>query len=149
MPDSVSAGGVFRKPLHRRNLRLEEDRREVIVEQINSFVRENLNKTITISDLAGSLGYSVSYIRAVFRERLGVSLGRYIRESRLSEAAQLLQEPAIKVTDVAERCGFDSLVGFSRAPGNLQLSGMRPIRLSCKAPRPFPQTPSIFLPSPF
>jgi len=27
----------------------------------------------------------------------------------------LIQEPAIKVTDVAECCGFDSLGGFSRA----------------------------------
>lgn len=102
-------------PVVRRNLRQDDDRRELIMERINTYVRENLNKSITISELAESLGYSVSYLRAVFRERLGVSLGRYIRESRLSEAAQLLQEPAIKVTDVAERCGFESLVVFSRA----------------------------------
>jgi len=102
-------------PVVRRNLRQDDDRRELIMERINAYVRENLNKSITISELAESLGYSVSYLRAVFRERLGVSLGRYIRESRLSEAAQLLQEPAVKVTEVAERCGFESLVVFSRA----------------------------------
>ena len=102
-------------PVVRRNLRQDDDRREVIMERINTYVRDNLNQSITISELAESLGYSVSYLRAVFRERLGVSLGRYIRESRLSEAAQLLQVPAVKVTDVAERCGFESLVVFSRA----------------------------------
>jgi len=102
-------------PAVRRHLRQGDDRRGLIMERINAHVRENLGKSITIAELAESLGYSISYIRAVFRERLGVSLGRYIRESRLSEAAQLLQEPAIKVTDVAERCGFESLVVFSRA----------------------------------
>ncbi len=102
-------------PSARCRLRQGDDRRGLIMEQINAHVRQNLGKSITISDLSESLGYSVSYVRAVFRERLGVSLGKYIRESRLSEAAQLLQEPAIKVTDVAERCGFESLVVFSRA----------------------------------
>jgi len=102
-------------PVVRRNLRQVDDRREVIMERINTYVRENLNKSITISELAESLGYSVSYLRTVFRDRLGVSLGRYIRESRLSEAAQLLQEPSVKVSEVARRCGFESLVVFSRA----------------------------------
>ncbi len=102
-------------PAARCDLRQSDDPHSLITEKINAHVRENLNKSITISELADSLGYSVSYLRAVFRDRLGVSLGRYIRESRLSEAAQLLQEPGIRVTDAAKRCGFDSLVVFSRA----------------------------------
>jgi AraC-like DNA-binding protein len=102
-------------PVSRCRLHQGGDRRGLIMEQINAHVRKNLGKSTTISELSESLGYSVSYVRAIFRERLGVSLGKYIRESRLSEAAQLLQEPAIKVTDVAERCGFESLVVFSRA----------------------------------
>jgi AraC-like DNA-binding protein len=104
-----------RIPSARTNLRQSDDRRELIMEQINAYVRENLTKSLTIPALAESLGFSVSYLRAVFRERFGVSLGRYIRESRLSEAAQLLQDSPIKVTEVAERCGFESLVVFSRA----------------------------------
>lgn len=102
-------------PAARCGVRLEEDKRGQLLEQINLYVRDNLDKPITIEALAASLGYSVSYARAVFREALGVSLGRYIRESRLAEAAQLLQEPSIKVTDAAARCGFESLVVFSRA----------------------------------
>ncbi len=107
--------GCPKIPATRCHLSQVDDRRGLIMERINGHVRENLGKSITIAELAESLGYSISYIRAVFRERLGVSLGRYIRESRLSEAAQLLQEPASKVTDVTDRCGFESLVVFSRA----------------------------------
>jgi transcriptional regulator GlxA family with amidase domain len=44
-----------------------------------------------------------------------VSLGRYMRESRLSEAAQLLQSSGLNVSDIGERCGFESLYAFSRA----------------------------------
>lgn len=102
-------------PAERRNIHRTDDTRDIILEKINTVVRENLNKQITIADLAEEMGYSVSYLRAIFRDRLGVSLGKYIRESRLSRAAQLLQSKKLSVTEVAEETGFDSLFAFSRA----------------------------------
>lgn len=102
-------------PESRQNIHATDDVRGEILEKINKYVRENIGKALTINDLANDLGYSVSHLRSVFRERLGVSLGRYLRESRLSCAAQMLHDPKLKVTDVAERCGFESLFVFSRA----------------------------------
>lgn len=102
-------------PKERRDLHSSDDVRDVILEKINRYVREHLGKAVTISDLAEDLGYSVSHLRAVFRDRLGVSLGRYMRESRLSEAAQLLQTSDFNVSEIGERCGFESLYAFSRA----------------------------------
>jgi AraC-like DNA-binding protein len=102
-------------PRDRRDLHSSDDVRDVILENINRYVREHLGKAVTIADLAEELGYSVSHLRAVFRDRLGVSLGRYMRESRLSEAAQLLQRSDFNVSEIGERCGFESLYAFSRA----------------------------------
>jgi AraC-like DNA-binding protein len=99
----------------RRDIHSSDDIRDVILENINRYVRENLHRAVTISDLAEQLGYSVSHLRAVFRDRLGVSLGRYMRESRLSEAAKLLQNSEHNVSEIGERCGFESLYAFSRA----------------------------------
>lgn len=99
----------------RRDIHSSDDIRDVILENINRYVRENLNRAVTISNLASELGYSVSHLRAVFRDRLGVSLGRYMRESRLSEAAKLLQNSEFNVSEIGERCGFESLYAFSRA----------------------------------
>jgi AraC-like DNA-binding protein len=89
--------------------------RDIILERINGYVRSHLKEAPTISDLARDLGYSVSHLRAVFRNQLGVSLGKYIRESRLSQAASLLQSTEKNVSGVAEECGFKSLFAFSRA----------------------------------
>ena len=102
-------------PKERRDLHSSDDVRDVILEKINRYVREHLGQAVTISDLAEELGYSVSHLRAVFRDRLGVSLGRYMRESRLSEAAQLLQRSDFNVSEIGELCGFESLYAFSRA----------------------------------
>lgn len=89
--------------------------RDVILEKINRYVRSHLQQAPTIGDLARDLGFSVSHLRAVFRNQLGVSLGKYIRESRLSQAASLLQARDKNVSEVAEESGFKSLFAFSRA----------------------------------
>ena len=97
------------------NIHSSDDNRDVVLEKINTFVRRNLHRQITIEDLAKEMDCSVSYMRTVFREKLGISIGRYIRDSRLSLAAQLLLRNQHTVTEVAERTGFESLVAFSRA----------------------------------
>lgn len=102
-------------PEGRRDIHSSDDVRDVILEHINRYVRSHLHQSVTISDIAEELGYSVSHLRAVFRDRLGVSLGRYMRESRLSEAAQLLQKSEFNVSEIGEKCGFESLYAFSRA----------------------------------
>ena len=102
-------------PADRRDIHSGTSARDVILEKINRHVREHLTESLTISDIAKELGYSVSHLRAVFRDRLGVSLGRYMRESRLSEAAQLLQTSGFNISEIGERCGFESLYAFSRA----------------------------------
>lgn len=102
-------------PEKRRNIHSGDDVRDVILENINCYVRTHLTEPTTIAKLADALGYSVSYVRTVFRTRLGVSLGKYIRESRLSHASTLLGSTELNVSEVAERAGFDSLFVFSRA----------------------------------
>lgn len=107
--------GCDELPADRRNIHSTSSARDVILEKIDQCVRGHLGESVTISDIAAELGYSVSHLRAVFRDRLGVSLGRYMREARLSEAAQLLQTSQFNVSEIGERCGFESLYAFSRA----------------------------------
>jgi AraC-like DNA-binding protein len=102
-------------PRERRDIHSSDDIRDVILENINRYVRDHLHRAVTIGNLAEDLGYSISHLRAVFRDRLGVSLGRYMRESRLSEAAKLLQASEFNVSEIGEKCGFESLYAFSRA----------------------------------
>lgn len=99
----------------RMNIHATDDARDLILEKINLFVSNNLHRQLTVADLASELGYSVSYLRAIFRDRLGFSLGKFIRASRLSKAADLLEHYDLSITEVAEQSGFESLTAFSRA----------------------------------
>lgn len=102
-------------PKNRRDIHARENARDVILEKINLYIRSHLAEAPAIGTLADALGYSVSHLRLVFRTELGVSLGKYIRESRLSHAAMLLQTTDMNISAVAEKSGFESLFAFSRA----------------------------------
>lgn len=96
--------------------RTETDPRGEILASINAYVRANLNKPLTLADLARHTGYSISHLRAVFRQEFGISLGAYMRESRLSAAASILASgQEMSVEEVAKACGFVSVFVFSRA----------------------------------
>ena len=87
-----------------------------ILQKINAYVRSHLGESVKIVDLARHTGYSRSYVRAVFRKEFGASLGSYVRESRLSVAASMLNNPKHgSIEEIARACGFESVSVFSRA----------------------------------
>ncbi|MFW5856878.1 MAG: helix-turn-helix transcriptional regulator [Planctomycetota bacterium] len=86
-----------------------------LVEAVGAYVHANLERPFTIRDAADAVAVSESHLRAVFRQVAGVSFGRYIRQARLHRAGGLLVAGELNVTEVAERCGYESLYAFSRA----------------------------------
>ena len=68
-----------------------------------------------VEELAQHARMSESHLRACFRRQTGISLGRYLRESRLRMAALWLKEEGLTVKEAAERCGYPDAFTFSRA----------------------------------
>jgi AraC-like DNA-binding protein len=65
--------------------------------------------------LSTVMGVSESYLRAVFRDGAGVSLGNFVRSVRLVRATYLLEQGVLDLGVIAERTGFGSLTSFTRA----------------------------------
>jgi AraC-like DNA-binding protein len=68
-----------------------------------------------LRSLAARVGLSESHLRARFRREAGISLGRYLREARLRQAAIWLREENLSVKAAAERAGYPDIYTFSRA----------------------------------
>lgn len=78
-------------------------------------IEENLASEIDVNLLAKRLGVSVYEFRRIFAFVAGVPLGEYIRNRRLSVAAEELRAKKYTVTEVAMRYGYDAPSSFSRA----------------------------------
>lgn len=70
---------------------------------------------LTNGVLAQECGFSEVYLRKLFSEYRGLTPKQYILELRLKKAKELLADSGLRVSEVAERCGFSSVYHFSRA----------------------------------
>lgn len=70
---------------------------------------------IRLAELARRLSMSESHLRSRFREEAGLSIGRYLRETRLRRAASWIKEEGLSVKCVSERAGYPDVCTFSRS----------------------------------
>jgi Transcriptional regulator containing an amidase domain and an AraC-type DNA-binding HTH domain len=85
-------------------------RYEEAVEYINAHYAEQL----TVAQIAKKARVSVPHFCRTFRDLTGGTFTGYLNNLRLEAAAGLLRESSLPVTDIALRCGFDSVNYFSR-----------------------------------
>ena len=81
---------------------------------------------VTLREVAAAAGLSRHHCLRSFRERFGVTPGRYRRRLRLEEAKRLLRDTEMPVTEVCLAAGFTSLGTFSRV--FRALTGLPPSR---------------------
>ncbi len=89
-------------------------RRERYAEQAKKFIQNNIQNRITAEDVASSLFLSRAYLRNIFYEYTGTSPKKYIIDTKIRRAKELLQIRRLSVTEVAKSVGYDDALLFSR-----------------------------------
>ena len=79
------------------------------------YIEKNLTDDINIDEISRQSYASSSHFQLVFHLVTGLTLGEYIRNRRLSLAAQELLRPGSKIMDVAIRYQYDTQESFSKA----------------------------------
>lgn len=89
--------------------------------RIAGFVREAQNHIlreaatpVDFKTLAHSLGVSYTTFRRVFKQQTGLSPALFQNEIRMNRAQALLAATDLSVSEIAERCGFETIHYFSR-----------------------------------
>jgi AraC-like DNA-binding protein len=112
---SMALGKVFEAMETAKPAQNEVEPDADLVAQIKKHVMENLEGDLAMPALSKAIGVSESYLRAVFRDGAGVSLGNFVRSVRLVRATYLLEQGELDLGAIAERTGFGSLTSFTRA----------------------------------
>ncbi len=79
------------------------------------YVEEHMTDEINIDDLASVSFTSGSHFQLIFHMVMGMTVGEYIRNRRLSLAAQELLQPNNKIIDIAMRYQYETPESFSKA----------------------------------
>jgi len=68
---------------------------------------------ISFDALAREVNFSISYISALLRKKLGTSFIKMLTDMRMEKAKELLANPALKIVDIAEQLGYNDSYYFS------------------------------------
>ena len=82
--------------------------------QVAELMEENIEKPLSLEDIARTTGLSRRQIERLFRQEMGRSPARYYLEIRLDRARHLLIQSSMPVVEVAVACGFVSASHFSK-----------------------------------
>lgn len=86
-----------------------------LIRDILQYIHEHIEQPLSVKDVADAFGYSESRFSHLFQERLKRTMHDYIRQLRCQQAAQLLRETELPVTDIAMSKGFESIQTFYRS----------------------------------
>lgn len=99
------------KSLEREELTASERTVQQIIEQI-----ENHNLPLpSLKEIAEFAGWSVSYFRDQFRSVSGRSIGDFLKQRRMGEAARLLAETRLPIKEISAQAGYSEVAAFHRA----------------------------------
>ena len=79
------------------------------------YIEENLENNINFEIVAKEVGMSAFYFHRIFSAIIGISPTAYIRNRRLTVAAQEISKNNANIVDIAFKYGFESHEAFSRA----------------------------------
>ena len=63
--------------------------------------------------ISDQIGLTPNYISQIFKKETGLTITKYITETRINAAKELLKDSNFKVFEVAEMVGFDNSYYFS------------------------------------
>lgn len=78
-----------------------------IKNQLHSYIVENFHDSqMSIDSLAQALGYSIGYVRQIFKEEMGVPYNEYLIVARIDEAKRLLEQTELSAKEIGDRIGI-------------------------------------------
>ena len=84
-----------------------------IIKQIVSYINNNINNKIKISDLAKQTKYESQHFDRLFTQYIGTTPYKYIQDKKIEKAKALLIDTKIPVTQISYDIGFKSHSNFN------------------------------------
>lgn len=97
-----------------------------VIEAAVSFINNNYERNITLSDISRYVFLSRSYFAKAFKEIKGVSPIHYLLKIRVERAGELLVHTGRKVSDIASGVGFSNQQRFNEI--FKKYTGMTPLQ---------------------
>ncbi len=84
------------------------------VERLLQRIRDNPGKWWTVAEMAEYCNISENYLRTLFRRHTGLAPKEYVDNLKMNHAVEMLNNPQMKIYEIAERLGYVDNYHFIR-----------------------------------
>lgn len=95
-----------------------------LLENIKSYIEENLLYGLSVRDLAQVFRYDEKYLGRLFKAKTGCCVREYCNRLRIDRAKALLRDSSLSIAAVAAQAGYNNLTYFNRV--FKQITGVAP-----------------------
>lgn len=85
-----------------------------VINAVLHYMQENLERRLTLEQIARYAGYSPSHFSLLFRQQTGQSPLAWLNRLKIERACQLLQTTDMRINQICHKIGFDDSYYFSR-----------------------------------
>ena len=100
--------------IHKTDTEIKHTIESDIIVDVMQYVRNHLDKKLTVSEIAKMIPVSSSYLSTLFRKNTGKHLVEYISAEKMKRAKEYIREGKYTFTQISEMLGFNSIHYFSK-----------------------------------
>lgn len=87
---------------------------DVLIENIKTYIDENLLYDFSIENMAAIFNYNEKYLGRLFKTKTGRTIKEYCNEQKIKKAKNLLKRTELHISDIAGQVGFNNVTYFNR-----------------------------------
>lgn len=99
--------------------------KKYITNLAKQYIEQHYKETITLSILASHIHISPTYLSRTLKLELGMGLPDLLNTLRIEKAKKMLADPSLRINDISEALGYNSIQYFSRT--FKKLTGITPL----------------------
>lgn len=92
----------------------EKSKRSRMIQAVLERVNKDENYRVTLKEIAGEMQVGYAHLSTAFREEMGCGFSSYLIGRRMERARILLEDPSLRISDVAHKLGYEEPNLFSR-----------------------------------
>ncbi len=91
-----------------------KDFKNHIVTNVKAYINENVDKKLSLNEVAASFGISPTYLSILFGKYSDIGFIEYVNYAKINSAKEMLKNTNYKVYEIADKLGFESAFYFSK-----------------------------------
>lgn len=105
---------VLHQAIEKHQSETQEANDNWMMEQAVEFIHENINRALTMNEVAMHVAISYNYFSKLFRDYTGCNFPEYVHKKRIELSKRYLNDPSLRVSDIARKIGYDSASSYSK-----------------------------------